>query len=516
MILCEVSFEVCNKVGGIYTVVQSKASILNKNIKRHITIGPWLRNQKEEFLQASTEAVPPEIQKAFDALSKKNIFCTYGRWNVHGFPETILIDYFKFAEEKNKYKQEYWEHFRIDSLETGWDFEEPLCFSTAAGMLIEELSKDQKIIAQFHEWLTGFGLLYLKQVKNKTRSVFTTHATTLGRSLSERGISIYDLPADFNPDKTAKDIGVIAKHTTEKAVANNADCFTTVSKITAKETELLLGKKPDILTPNGLDIKDFPKNQELEAAYINSRIMLLEFSKNIFNEDMSDATILYTSGRPEFQNKGFDILLESLADLNKKNKKIICFFFIPWKHYQIKDSIQKNINGDVLKNTDICTHYIEYEQEHPIIKKCNELGLDNKGSVKVIWYPSYIGSREDIIFKKTYYQTISGCDLGIFASSYEPWGYTPLESIACGVPAITTDLCGFGQYMNKYKPTIIKGLEILSIKKENNAKKKLTEAINTYLKIKDRKKISKEAYLLSKTCDWNSFIKCYLKAYGIK
>lgn len=518
MILFEISYEVCNKVGGIYTVIRSKVPSIKKRVDRHILIGPWIREQKEEFIPTTPELVPPEIQKVFDILYKKGIYCTYGKWNVQGFPETILIDYVTFAQQKNEYKKKYWELFGVDSLFTGWDFEEPLCFSTAAGIFIEEFEKEKnkKIVAQFHEWLAGFGLLYLKSKESKVKTIFTTHATTLGRSLSERDIFVSSLPYDFNPDRTATDIGVIAKHTVEKACAIHANAFTTVSTITSHETESLLGKKADIITPNGLDIADFPNNKEMIARKKHARMALCNFLQQYIQLDHTESMILYTSGRPEFKNKGFNILLESLSELNTQGKQLACFFFVPWKHYEIKQIVQKRLQGEDTSEIPICTHDIDDEDQHPILRACKQLGLNNKGSVKIILYPVYLGTRSDIIFKKSYYDLISGCDLGVFASAYEPWGYTPLESIACGVPAITTDACGFGDYMKnnvtQKSKGIKSGLYVLLRKKEDPVKK-ITKIIIDHNKRKNKEIISKDARDLANMCDWEIFVDNYFKVY---
>jgi phosphorylase/glycogen(starch) synthase len=519
MIIYEVSFEICNKVGGIYTVVSSKVPALQPIASRHILIGPWLPKSSEEFIQAAPKDVPPEIQRVFDILSQRKIYCTYGHWSIRGFPETILINFLDFAAEKNAFKTLYWEKFGVDSLFAGWDFEEPLCFATAAGILIEELTKksSEKCVAQFHEWLAGFGILYLKREKSLASSlvktIFTTHATTLGRSLSERGIFVHALPVDFVPDSVARDFGVIAKHSVEKACAHISDFFTTVSDITAKETEILLQKAPDVLTYNGLDLASFLEISEQEAIHKSSHLILENFASNYFDCSLSKVPLIYTSGRPEFSNKGYDVLLESLSILNKKNISVVCFFFVPWKHYQLKDAVEQKLRGGTTPCYDISPYYLDNESEHQILKKCAELGLNNKGSVKIILYPPYLGTSDEIIFKKNYYHLVAGCDLGIFASSYEPWGYTPLESLAVGVPAITTDQSGFGLFMEGKQLQLRDGFEILYRKNKGDVSKDLASMILSFSKLKNKRSIAKKAHALASLCDWKNFISRYISVY---
>lgn len=508
-IICELSFEVCNKVGGIYTVVSSKVQSLQKRYSRYIAIGPWFRGSQHDFIQADINDVPQDIQTVFDELFKKGIYCTYGYWGISGKPETILIDHkaFMTADNSNYLKKKYWDNFQVDSLFARYDFDEPLIFATAAGMLIESLSKttNEKIVAQLHEWMSGFAGLYLKSraLENEPSNVscfFTTHATMLGRSLTARGVDCTKLKKGFDADSKAKEIGVQEKHSMEKACANHLDGFSTVSSLTAKEAELFFGVKP-IKTFNGLNESIFPSGKNLVKQQLNSKNALSKVLKWKFgDEDFSEHTFIYTSGRPEFHNKGFDSLVLALQKLQQNNKKVVCFFFVPWQHYGLKEP-----------DTSVSTHHMENEYDHEIIKACREAGLDNSGSVKVILYPPYLGSDADVLFEGDYYTTISGCDLGVFPSSYEPWGYTPMESCAVGVPAITSDDTGFGEYCKKKR---MKGIHII--------KKGVTEVVELASIISDYTELNSEEHLhrmilakeVAKKCDWENFVENYVKMYG--
>lgn len=510
VIICEVSFEVCNKVGGIYTVVSSKVPYLQKHSSRYIAIGPWLNDvSATEFTQFDKDDVPKDIQLVFDILYKKGIYCTYGKWNIRGGPETILINYKTLlsSEYSSYLKTMYWNHFKIDSLYAGFDFEEPLCFSSAVGMFLEEFSRlsNSKIIAQLHEWMSGFAGLYLK-IREKEHavsfvsSVFTTHATMLGRSLSSSGVDVRKLPKTFDSDSSARDLGVIAKHSTEKACALHLDAFTTVSSITAKEATLFFGVKP-VLTNNGIDENIFPKGKNLIIKQNRSKEQLLQLLSEKFPQDISfkDYAFFYTSGRFEFHNKGFDSILSSLKLLNDSNEKIAFFFLVPCGHYSLKKP-----------SFSVSTHDLYEEALHPIVKMCSDIGLDNTGSVKIILHPIYLGSDEDMFFNQSYYSTVMGFDLGVFPSSYEPWGYTPMECLATGVPSITSNETGFGNFCKKKK---YKDIHIVT--KGEKEVTQLYDFLKQYASLTEEERLEKTilAKELSKKFSWEVFIKQYIDVY---
>lgn len=516
-LLFETSYEVCNKVGGIYTVISSKVESLKDYFDRHVMVGPWFRDRMSpEFMQADTVDVPHEIQKVFDVLAKKEIYCTYGHWKILGEPEVILIDFNSLANPAvlNSLKTDYWNLFKVDSMFAGWDFNEPLCFSTAVGMLIEEFAKQNSeeydsIIAQFHEWMTGFGGLYLKKQelegkKTNVRTIFTTHATMLGRSLVANGYNLTQLQKskEFDALEYAKNIGVVEKFTAEYACANNHDEFTTVSELTKQEAKLQFGRTPK-LTVNGIDTESFLAGKELFFEQMRSKHDLVSLMDMLYpEEDFENHFFAYTSGRPEYHNKGYDVILDALSELNSRDAPVVFFFLVPWQNYGIKKDYNK----------DISTHYLYDEENHPITIACNKLGINNEGRLKVILYPCYLGTREDDLFNNDYYDVISGFDLGVFPSYYEPWGYTPLESIAVGVPALITDSTGFGNYLTKKK---LSGIDIL--KQDNNLALNISETISKHMLYDSRKKIeaSLAAQDLAKKCDWKEFVKNYIKVYKI-
>ncbi len=557
-IFFEISWETCNKVGGIFTVLSSKARQMQKYYKDgYFLIGPYFKEKSRAVFKE--ESAPEDYKNIFEELKKDGIICHFGSWLIEGEPKVILIDFSGLWPQVNNIKKELWEKFKLDSLNSPYDFDEPVLWGWAAGNLIEKLSefhKDKKIVAQAHEWLSASAILYLKQGKNietfpveakplhrglastgkKVATVFTTHATTLGRSLAGNGVDLYSVINKIDPAKEASKYGVQAKHNMEKIASQIAGAFTTVSQITGTEAEYILGKKPDVILPNGLDMAEFPSFEEAALKHKKYRNMLRQFALYYFspyyNIDLKRTLFYFTASRYEFHNKGLDIFIDSLGKLNEKMKKnkskktVISFFFVPAAVNGIKPEIveareaftdikdlleeeeedmKENILYDValgkkiseksifdkeyilemkrkllkLKSKSgpapLSTHNISDEKNDPILNAFHKAGLENKEEdrVKVIFYPIYL-SGADGLGDLDYYQSIQACHLGIFPSYYEPWGYTPLESAALGVASLTSNLSGFGKYFyDDLHNKKIPGVYILDI--ENQQKEKMIE-----------------------------------------
>ncbi|MCK5123411.1 MAG: glycogen/starch synthase [Candidatus Pacebacteria bacterium] len=542
-LLFEISWEVCNKVGGIFTVLSSKAVQMQKHYKdEYYLIGPY-------FLEASRttfkeDPVPKEYAEIYDELKKKGIVCHFGKWLVDGEPKVILIDYKDFWPQVNVIKSEIWNNFKVDSLDAPYDFNEPVLWSWAVGMLIEKISKvhsDKKIAAQAHEWLSGGAILYLKKNNIKVSTIFTTHATSLGRTLAGHGYDLYSVLDKIDPEKEAYKYGMQAKHLMEKASAKAADVFTTVSQITALEAKHLLKRKVDVILPNGLDMSQFPSFEKAALKHKIYRNKLREFALYYFfpyyKIDLKNTLFMFTASRYEFHNKGLDITIESLGKLNEKMKKnkskktVVTFFWVPTGTDGIrqeiteareayrditdlleeeKDEIEENLLYAITSETKIneqsifdedfilkikrkilrlkskggeapfSTHKIVDSKNDPILKAFAKAGLENKEEdrVKVIFYPIYL-TGADGLGDLDYYQSLQACHLGIFPSYYEPWGYTPLETAALGVASLTSNLSGFGRYFyDTLHNKKVPGIYILDI--ENEKKEKM---INDFVDI---------------------------------
>ncbi len=507
-IVFEVSWEVCNKVGGIFTVVKSKAARMVENYgDGYFLVGPYFAKQTAG--QFHEEPPSHHFKAVFDDLKKEGIICHLGKWIGDGNPNVILVDFESYRGKANEIKGRLWEWYKIDSIRAASDYDEPVIWAYTVGILLEKLIHlylGKKIIAQFHEWLSGAGLLYLKKRNAKIATVFTTHATILGRTLASSRVDLYNVWDKIKPEEEAYNYGIESKFLVEKCSAIFADAFTTVSEITGMEAEYLLGRKPDVLLPNGLDISKFPTFEELVIKHKLQRDRIREFMLYHFfpyyQFDPRNTLILFTAARYEFHDKGFDIYIKALGKLNEKLKKeknektIVAFLWVPANFRNVKvdilenktlyqdikdaleevmDDVEKNIIYNFVSNKKIsreglfeedlltemkirigrfakkgtpplATHDM-YDENDIILKSLKEANLNNLESdpVKVVYYPIYL-SGADGLLNLNYYEAMQGSHLGVFPSYYEPWGYTPLEAGALGVSSVTTDLAGFGRF----------------------------------------------------------------------
>ncbi len=507
--LFEVSYEVCNRVGGIYRVLESKADKMIYHYEdKYFLVGPYYRDKaRGEFKE---EAPPTEFKKVFQKLEGEGLRCHYGKWLVKGKPTTILIDFSDYFYKVDEIKKEMWEEFGVDSLHSGYDFNEPVCWSYATGRLIRELAsefKNEKIGAHFHEWLSGAGLLYLKAKKAPVKTIFTTHATSLGRTLAFHSINFYKLLDKINPDEESRKHGVFPKHSIEKASAKEADVFTTVSEITGIEAEKFLGRSPDVILPNGLDIEKFLSFEDIVVKHRLQRKSLRNFVASYFfpyyTFDIEETLFYFIIGRNELRAKGIDIFINSLGKLNKKMREekskrtIVSFLFIPADVRGINPSLLENveyfrdlresfegtysdieermlynvlrgkeltkenlISEDYLLEIEKKLHRMKRNGETPSLSthhlnslhdeiinhlKAADLLNREEDRVKVIYYPIYL-TGHDGLSNLSYEEALEACHMGVFPSFYEPWGYTPLEAAALGVSSVTTDLAGFGRF----------------------------------------------------------------------
>ncbi|HOW30386.1 MAG TPA: alpha-glucan family phosphorylase [Bacteroidales bacterium] len=452
----EISWEVCNKVGGIYTVVSTKAPDIQQEYgDNFILIGPdvWKETRQNPYFTED-----PELLRSWRKTAEsEGLRIKVGRWNIQGNPIVILVDFTNLFPSKDKIFAELWETYKLDSITGNWDYVEPALFGYAAGKVIESyyefyLTAQDKIIAQFHEWMTGAGILYLRHSVPQVGCVFTTHATVVGRSIAGNNLPLYSHFNDYDSGEISRRFNILAKHSLEMHAAIASDAFTTVSGITGRECERFLGRKPDLVTPNGFDEKLIPDRKALNRDRIEGRKRLIDVAKAILNQDVSDESLLLvTSGRYEFRNKGIDLFIKSLGNLNRENKlkkPVLAFIMIPAHHYGPVAGLAERIgNPDFSAPTSgkYLTHGLFDHGDDIILKTIKENGLNNspQDNVKVFFVPSYL-TGDDGILNIDYYDLLPAFDLSAFPSYYEPWGYTPLESLAYGVPSVTTSLAGFG------------------------------------------------------------------------
>ncbi|MBU0765374.1 MAG: alpha-glucan family phosphorylase [Bacteroidetes bacterium] len=472
--LFEISWEVCNKVGGIHTVISTKAPTISKELRdNYFVIGPdvWREDYFEnpEFEEDESLFASWKLQARQEGL----VFRT-GRWKIEGRPLAIIVDFTPYIPDKDKIFSRFWEFCRLDSLSGQWDYIEPALFGYAAGKIIESfvrynLTIRDKVIAHFHEWMAGTGILYIKEHVPQVATVFTTHATVIGRCLAGNGFPLYDNLHEYNGDLKATEFNVVAKQSAEKQSAMKADCFTTVSEITAGECAQFLGKNVDIVTPNGFDDSFVPQGDEFVLKRNAARKKLLNVASALMDTQFNDSVMLVNiSGRYEFRNKGIDLFIDSLAKLNSSGelkREIIAYLLIPANNYgPRKDLLKKSGNKKDSNplNGSILTHNLHDAEYDPILKRLKGYGLSNSpdSKVKVIFVPSYLNG-SDGIFDMSYYDILIGMDLTVFPSYYEPWGYTPLESLAFHIPTITTTLAGFGAWVKNSFNRPQEGIEVI-------------------------------------------------------
>ncbi|MBT3208637.1 MAG: alpha-glucan family phosphorylase [Bacteroidetes bacterium] len=527
----ETSWEVCNKIGGIHTVLSTKAkTIKNKFEDKYIVIGPDIWRETSENPEFSEEYALFSDWKE-QALSE-GLRIKIGRWNIAGNPIAILVDFTTFISEKNEIFKSFWEKYNLDSISGGWDYIESALFGYASAKVIESFTNyyidaSTKIIAHFHEWMTGTGVLYLKDKLPQIATVFTTHATVIGRSIAGNGFPLYENLNQLNGDHKAKEFNIISKQSLEKTAAKLADSFTTVSDLTGKECKQFLGRKVDIVTPNGFEDDFVPTAENFGQKRNQAKEKFAEVASAVLNENIpEDSFFIGISGRYEFKNKGIDLFIKALGEIKKsKNvkRKTIAFVLIPANHYGAdKLLVQKlaNKNTDIQISENYLTHKLHDKDYDPVLHEISKSQIDNgeDSSLKIIFVPSYLNG-SDGIFNMSYFDLLIGLDLTIFPSYYEPWGYTPLESLCFSVPTITTTLAGFGLWVNDYYSAKHSGITVINRNdsNDNEVVEKIAEKILYFRDISDqsKKEANINAFDVSRIALWKNLIKYYFEAYSV-
>ena len=474
----EASWEVCNKVGGIYTVLSTRAKTLQNQLhNRVIFIGPdiWQDKDNPSFIESVT------LFSAWTdyAIHHDGLKIRVGHWNIPGEPVVVLVDFMPFFAQKNDIYARMWEDYGVDSLHAYGDYDESCMFAIAAAKVVESfyrynLTFNDNVIFQAHEWMTGMSALYLQKNVPEIATIFTTHATSIGRSIAGNNKPLYDYLFAYNGDQMASELNMQSKHSIEKQTAHFVDCFTTVSEITNKECKELLDKP-----------------------------------------------------RYEFKNKGIDVFIDAMHRLNKSadlNRKVLAFINVPaWTLEPRRDLQARMMTNEVFDtplNQPYITHWLHNMDEDKVLGMMHYLGMHNSAQdkVKVIFVPSYLNG-DDGIFNKHYYDLMLGNDLSIYASYYEPWGYTPLESVAFHVPTITTDLAGFGLWVKEMDK--VKGLSdgVEVVHRSDYNYHEVTDAVRDivlgYLRLdkNQMKAARKHAAAIAEKALWKHFITYYYEAY---
>lgn len=531
----ESSWEVCNKVGGIYTVLSTRAKTLQNTFSDRIFfIGPDVWLGKENPLFVEDDILLNEWKT--HALKIDNLKLRVGRWNIPGNPIAILVDFQSFFEIKNEIYAQAWEDFKVDSLHAYGDYDEASMFSYAAGKVVESyyryhLTMADKVIYHANEWMTGLGALYLQKHVPQIATVFTTHATSIGRSIAGNNKPLYDYLFAYNGDQMAQELNMESKHSIEKQTAHFVDCFTTVSDITNNECRELLEKPADVILKNGFEDDFVPKGEEFTYKRKYARASLINLAEKLLGTKISsNAMIIGTSGRYEFKNKGINVYLEVLNRLTRDknlNKEIIAFVNVPgWvgdAREDLKERLESGLDYDTPLECPLITHWLHNMTHDQVLDMMKYLNMRNTpdSKVKVIFVPCYLDGRDGIL-NETYYDLIIGSDLTVYPSYYEPWGYTPLESVAFKVPTITTDLAGFGLWANSLKggtSHLEDGVEVIHRTDYNYSEvaDMIKDTIANYSNLSDVEveELRERAGNIAEKALWKHFICNYYEAYDV-
>ena len=523
----ETSWEVCNKVGGIHTVISTKAlNIVNELGDDYILIGPdvWREDViNPEFIPDDNLFADWQRKAVAEGLRVKT-----GRWNIAGRPIVFLIDFTPYFGQQNEIFAGFWETYKLDSISGQWDYVEPALFGYAAGKVIESFSTfyldHHDVVAQFHEWMTGTGVLYLKKSAPWVATSFTTHATVMGRCIAGNNRPLYGRMKEYNPALVAREFNVTAKQSLEKISAQEADVFTTVSEITSKECSHFLGKDVDIVTPNGFEDSFVPSSDVFEEKRQIARDKLLRVAEAVLGYKLSeDCVLLVNSGRYEFRNKGVDIFIDSLGEIKKENnldKECVAFILMPAYHKGPRRDIAEILYSNGQSNTGdkYLTHSLHYPASDPVLQKIidNQLDNDQSSKVKIVFVPSYLNGN-DGIFNMPYFDLLIGFDLSVFPSYYEPWGYTPLESLMFSIPTVTTSLSGFGLWVKNYFEDHGNGISIIERTDDNEVTvaAEIRKFITMFIGLDDTgiSEAREKAHEVSRIAMWDSLVKYYFTAY---
>lgn len=531
----ESSWEVCNKVGGIYTVLSTRAKTLQDKLRDHIMfIGPDVWRGKENPLFEEDASL---LKSWKDTAASENLYVRIGRWNVPGRPVAVLVDFQPYFAMKNDIYTRLWEDYGVDSLHAYGDYDEASMFSYAAGLVVESYynhvlkGQCEHVVYQAHEWMTGLGALYIQKHVPEVATIFTTHATTIGRSIAGNHKPLYEYLFAYNGNQMAQELNVQSKHSIERETAHHVDCFTTVSEVTNRECAELLDKPADVVLMNGFE-KDFvPSKAQFARKRREARRKLREVAGALLGTEFDDdVMIISTSGRYEFRNKGIDLYMEAMnRSLRNKDltRKVLAFVQVPgWvccPREDLKERLASGKTCDTPLEWPLLTHWLHemsHDQVIDYMKRYNMWNLpDDK--VKVIFVPCYLDGA-DGIFNMHYYDLLIGMDLTVYASYYEPWGYTPLESVAFHVPCITTNLSGFGLWVNQLlgkDGELTDGVQVVRRTDYNSSEvaDAIKDAVTAYAAFtpQEAEKIRHKAADISEHALWKHFIRYYYQAYDI-
>ena len=587
-LLVEIAWEVCNQVGGIYTVIRTKVPAMKEKWgDNYCLIGPYLHSRLPAEFEPCEEYDNP-FGKAVQRLRNLGVEVHYGYWLVSGRPLVVLINPNSIGQRMAEAKYMLWEHHSISTQEGDQLMDQIIAFGFLTKLFLTELVNPEitqkHVVAHFHEWMVGTAIPELRYENRNISIVFTTHATILGRYLAMNDPNFYEHLPYFDWLNEAKNFNIEATARIERAAAHGAHVFTTVSEVTARECESLLGRKPDVILPNGLNIERFTALHEFQNLHKDYKDKIHQFVMGHFFQsysfDLDKTLYFFTSGRYEYKNKGFDLTLEALARLNWRMKSesidttVVMFFITKQPYHSINpgviqsraqmqeirrtcDEITKIVAEKFFNNTasnpgqkqqdlnqfvddywalrlkrelqswktnnlpSVVTHNLQNDGGDDILNYLRTANLINNqhDKVKIVYHPDFIAPSNPL-FAMEYGQFVRGCHLGVFPSYYEPWGYTPLECIASGVPTATSDLAGFGEYVMQTIPDHEKkGIYVVNRKGKsyNDAAQQLADQLYNFIKLSRKDRITQRNRVerSAEAFDWQNLSVHYERAYEI-
>lgn len=530
----ESSWEVCNKVGGIYTVLSTRARTMqDKYQDRVIFIGPDCRQDLSPYFQEDPSLFPTWQTDAI----QNSIRIKVGRWLIPGNPIAVLVDFSAYYEQKNQLYTDLWNWFGVDSLHAYGDYDEASMFSIAAAKVVESFYhhfqlQDKKVIYHANEWMTAMGMLYIKHHLPQIATIFTTHATSIGRSIAGNNKPLYQYLDVYDGHIMARELNMESKHSVEFAAARYTDCFSTVSDITATECKQLLAKPVDIVLPNGFEDDFVPHGVAFTKAKKQAKKTILRLANALTGVDFQEETLIVsTSGRYEVRNKGIDVFVSALNRLRAEvptDKKIIALIEVPaWVYAPRQDLAERIQSTQAIFSTPLdqpyITHWLHNMSEDAVLQMFRHYQIKNQSNDNVffIFIPQYMDGHDGIV-NLHYYNLILANDLCVYPSYYEPWGYTPLEAIAFKIPCITTNLSGFGRWINQVlgkEGDIQDGVAVLQRDDYNfeNLAQSIAATILMFANSDDKqqKQMKTKAARLAQKALWNHFFEYYEEAYHI-
>ncbi|MBO7348225.1 MAG: glycosyl transferase [Bacteroidaceae bacterium] len=538
----ESSWEVCNKIGGIYTVLSTRAKTMQSIMEDKVVfIGPDHWDGKENPLFKEDR----KILKTWAAKAKsEGLKVRTGRWNIPGEPIVVLVDFKEYFEKRDELYGELWEIAGIDSTKGYGDYDEANMFSYAAYLVVESIYRNllkkncRNVVYQVHEWMCCLGAMFMQKYVPEIATVFTTHATTIGRSIAGNNKPLYDYLWAYNGIQMSQELNVEAKHNLERETAHRVDCFTTVSSVTGRECEELLDIKCPVILPNGFEADFVPKGAAFANTRAAARKRIFDVANALTGQKFDDDTLIVaTSGRYEFRNKGIDVFLEAM-NRSLRNERlagnVLALVQVPAWVGEPRVDLQERMAlidkggletqpfTDALDRP-VITHDLHNMDSDSVTGMLKYFDMWNRpeDKVKVIFIPCYLDGK-DGIFGRKYYDMLIGNDLSVYPSYYEPWGYTPLESIAFHVPCVTTTLSGFGMWANSVKGdgcNIMDGVEVIPRTDYNYSEvaDRIKDCVAMYsmMSADEVEKARKAAHMLSRKALWKNFIKYYEKAYEV-